>query len=615
MMYPEEVIEEVRTRNDIVAVVGQYVRLTKRGSNHFGVCPFHNEKTGSFSVSQSKQMYYCFGCGAGGNVITFVMEYENYTFTEALKYLADRAGVTLPEGEVSEEEKQRASLRARILEVNKEAAKYYYYQLKSPRGQNAWRYLTGRGLSEDTIRKFGLGYSLMYRDDLYQYLKKKGYRDELLSQSGLVKITEKGAGDRFWNRAMFPIMDVNSRVIGFGGRVMGEGEPKYLNSPETLLFDKSRNLYGLHLARSSRRPYFLICEGYMDVIAMHQAGFDCAVASLGTAFTQGHAMLIKRYVKDVVLTYDSDGAGVKAAMRAIPILKSVGISVRVLNMRPYKDPDEFIVHEGAEAFQKRIDEAINSFLFECDVIRGQYDLKDPEKKTEFHRQVASRLMEFPDELERRNYIEAVCARHQIPVDALDAMVRRMSARHPEESKNGRYGEDRVRYEDPEEPYGSDANTAEVDVGKRPQRRKKAREKDEGILETQRLLLNWALSGTDHVSKLSQYLSPEDFGDDLCRELAEVIWENGRIGRITEPASLMNRYLEEEEQRNKVAAVFNTTLPAGLEAEEEERVLAESVRRLMRISLDAAARRETDPGKLQQIIMNKAKLQSLRIRLH
>ncbi|MDD6212892.1 MAG: DNA primase, partial [Clostridiales bacterium] len=326
MYYPEELVEEIRTKNDIVAVISQYVRLTKRGGNYFGVCPFHNEKTPSFSVAPAKQMYYCFGCGAGGNVITFVMEYEHYTFEEALKYLAERVGVALPEGEATEEQKKRAGVRSSLLDINREAATFYYYQLKTEQGTRAKKYLTGRGLSEETIRKFGLGYSPMYGNTLYQYLRKKGYSDSLLSQSGLVKISEKGVNDRFWNRAMFPIMDGNSRVIGFGGRVMGEGEPKYLNSPETILFDKSRNLYGLNLARLSRKPYFLICEGYMDVIAMHQAGFDCAVASLGTAFTSGHVSLIKRYVKEVVLTYDSDNAGIKAALRAIPILKSAGIS-------------------------------------------------------------------------------------------------------------------------------------------------------------------------------------------------------------------------------------------------------------------------------------------------
>ena len=297
MYYSDEIIEEVRSRNDIVDVISQYVRLQKKGSSYFGLCPFHNEKSPSFSVSRDKQMYYCFGCGAGGNVFTFIMEYENYTFLEALRFLAERAGIELPEEEYSKEAKERADLRVTLLEMNKLAAKYFYAQLKSPGGKVGYEYLRKRQLSEETITAFGLGYSNKYSDDLYKYLKTKGYSDELIVKAGLANVDEKqGIYDKFWNRVMFPIMDANNRVIGFGGRVMGDGKPKYLNSPETLIFDKSRNLYGLHRARTSRKSYFLICEGYMDVISLHQAGFTNAVASLGTALTSGHASLIKRYV-------------------------------------------------------------------------------------------------------------------------------------------------------------------------------------------------------------------------------------------------------------------------------------------------------------------------------
>ena len=349
--YSDDIIEEVRSRNDIVDVISQYVRLSKKGSTYFGLCPFHNEKTGSFSVSPNKQMYYCFGCGAGGNVFTFLMEYENFTFGEAMEALADRAGVELPKQEYTSAQRQEADKRARLLEINKEAAKYFYMLLRGERGARALSYFRKRELSDETMQKFGLGYSDQYSDDLYRYLRKKGYEDDILKESGLVSIDERRGGyDKFWNRAMFPIMDVHNKVIGFGGRVMGDGEPKYLNSPETKIFDKSRNLYGLNFARSTKKPQLLLCEGYMDVIALHQAGFDNAVASLGTALTSGHANLLKRYTKNVYLTYDSDGAGVKAALRAIPILKEVGITTKVINMKPYKDPDEFIKNLGSEAF-------------------------------------------------------------------------------------------------------------------------------------------------------------------------------------------------------------------------------------------------------------------------
>ena len=286
MYYSEDLIEEVRSRNDIVDVISGYVRLQRRGSSYFGLCPFHNEKSPSFSVSPGKQMYYCFGCGAGGNVFTFLMEYENYTFPEAVKTLADRCGVELPEVEYSEEARRQADLKSRLLEIQKKAARYYFYELRQPKGRTAYEYLKGRALSDETIKRFGLGYSGQQSREMYQYLKHEGYPDELLKESGLFGMDERsGFYDKFWNRVMFPIMDVNSRVIGFGGRVMGDAKPKYLNSPETRIFDKSRNLYGLNFARSARKPNLIICEGYMDVISMHQAGFNQAVASLGTALT------------------------------------------------------------------------------------------------------------------------------------------------------------------------------------------------------------------------------------------------------------------------------------------------------------------------------------------
>ena len=393
--YSDELIEEVRSRNDIVDVISQYVRLSKKGSTYFGLCPFHNEKTGSFSVSPNKQMYYCFGCHAGGNVFTFLMQYENYTFGEAMEALAERAGVDLPKQEYTAAQRQEADRRARLLEINKEAAKYFFVLLRGERGKRALDYFKKRALSDETIHKFGLGYSDQYSDDLYRYLRSKGYDDEILKDSGLVTIDEvRGGHDKFWNRAMFPIMDVHNKVIGFGGRVMGDGEPKYLNSPETKIFDKSRNLYGLNFARATKKPQLLLCEGYMDVIALHQAGFDNAVASLGTALTSGHANLLKRYTKEVYLTYDSDGAGIKAALRAIPILKEVGITTKIINMKPYKDPDEFIKALGAEAYQERIDQAENSFLFEVRMEEQQHDMHDPEGKTAFYNAVAKMLCGF-----------------------------------------------------------------------------------------------------------------------------------------------------------------------------------------------------------------------------
>ncbi len=463
--YSDELIEEVRSANDIVDVISNYVRLTKKGGNYMGLCPFHNEKTPSFSVSQSKQMFYCFGCGAGGNVITFLMQYENDTFQEALQTLAQKAGIELPKQELSSKARREADKRARIMEINKASAKYFYAQLRMEQGKRGMQYFVNRGLSQDTLKKFGLGYSNKFSDDLYQYLRKQGYEDSILKDSGVVAIDERRGGhDKFWNRIMFPIMDANNRVIGFGGRVMGEGEPKYLNSPETPVFDKSRSLYGLHLAKSSRKPYILLCEGYMDVIALHQAGFDNAVASLGTAFTPGHANLLKRYTKEVYCTFDSDGAGIKAALRAIPILKEAGITAKIVKMKPYKDPDELIRAEGAEAYQKRIEEAQNSFLFEVEVLQQQYDMKDPESKTAFYSAVARKILEFEEELERENYIESVAQKYQVGFENLRKLVLHQGSRIGAASKS--------------RPLKSGVQE------------KKKKEKENGMKQSQKLMLTW-----------------------------------------------------------------------------------------------------------------------------
>lgn len=586
MYYPDELVEEVRAANDIVDVISQYVKLTKKGSSYFGLCPFHSEKTGSFSVSREKQMYYCFGCGAGGNVITFLMEYENATFQEALKTLADRVGIRLPERAATKEEREAADLKSALLEVNKEAARYFYYQLKAKQGERALEYLKNRQLSDGTITKFGLGYANIYGDDLYRYLKQKGYSDRLLSQSGLVRMDERGGHDKFWNRVMFPIMDVNSRVIGFGGRVMGDGTPKYLNSPETKIFDKSRNLYGLNVARSARKPYLLICEGYMDVISMHQAGFTNAVASLGTAFTIQHGILIKRYVNQVILTYDSDEAGTKAALRAIPILKEAGVSVKVLNMKPYKDPDEFIKAEGAESFQQRIDEAENSFLFEIGVLRRGYDFKDPEQKTAFQNEAARKLLEFREEMERNNYIEAVAARYGMSYEQLKKLVIHQAGQYrPPEPKRQ------------EEPAAA----------------RKVREKDDGSKRAQRLLLTWLSGEPELFPKIHPYISEEDFTDPLYQEVALMVFQQLEKGEMN-PGGILNHFINDEEQYKLVAAIFHTTLEDVSTREEREKAVSDIVRRVKTDSLEQAGRQMNDLNALQQLLKQQAALKNLHISL-
>ena len=583
MYYSDEIIEEVRSKNDIVDVISSYVKLQKKGSSYFGLCPFHNEKSPSFSVSREKQMYYCFGCGAGGNVFTFLMEYENYSFQEALKYLADRAGVELPEAEYSKEARERADQKAILLEINKVAAQYFYVQLKSPQGAHALSYLKDRGLSDEMIHSFGLGYSNKYSNDLYQYLKSKGYRDELIVKAGLVTVDERyGVSDKFWNRVMFPIMDSNSRVIGFGGRVMGDAKPKYLNSPETMIFDKSRNLYGLNRARSSRKPYFLLCEGYMDVISLHQAGFPNAVASLGTALTPGHASLIKRYVKEVYLTYDSDEAGTKAALRAMPILKDVGITARIIRMEPYKDPDEFIKHLGAEAFEERIHKARNGFMFGLEVLERDYDLTTPEGKTDFMKEAAKRLTQFDEEIERSNYIEAVAKTYHVGFEELRKLVLKMAVQ-----------------------------TGLAKQVERPKRLDgKSREKEDGHVKSQKILLTWLIEDEGIFNQIRRYITPDDFTGELYKKVAALLYEQYE-GQDVNPARIMNHFTDEEEHR-EVASLFHTKIRELTTISEQEKALKETIIRVKGHSIDTAAKNlaPTDIAGLQRLMEAKRELQDL-----
>ena len=566
--YSDELIEEVRSRNDIVDVISQYVRLSKKGSTYFGLCPFHNEKTGSFSVSPNKQMYYCFGCHAGGNVFTFLMQYENYTFGEAMEALAERAGVDLPKQEYTAAQRQEADRRARLLEINKEAAKYFFVLLRGERGKRALDYFKKRALSDETIHKFGLGYSDQYSDDLYRYLRSKGYDDEILKDSGLVTIDEvRGGHDKFWNRAMFPIMDVHNKVIGFGGRVMGDGEPKYLNSPETKIFDKSRNLYGLNFARVTKKPQLLLCEGYMDVIALHQAGFDNAVASLGTALTSGHANLLKRYTKEVYLTYDSDGAGIKAALRAIPILKEVGITTKIINMKPYKDPDEFIKALGAEAYQERIDQAENSFLFEVRMEEQQHDMHDPEGKTAFYNAVAKMLCRFTEKLERDNYIEAVAAKYMISPDDLRRLVNQQGL------KAGLAGGGRALQ-----------SVADAQDGARTEYKKSAKKREDGMVQSQKLLLTWLTNSPALFPKVQRYVGADDFTDPICHSVAKMLFEQYEKDGTVNPARIISTY-EDEEQQREAAGILNATIHRVDTREEREKALRETVIRVRENSIN------------------------------
>ncbi|MCM1262124.1 MAG: DNA primase [Butyrivibrio sp.] len=582
MYYPDELIEEVRARNDIVDVISGYVRIQKKGASYFGLCPFHNEKSPSFSVSPDKQMYYCFGCGAGGNIFTFLMSYENYTFQEAVTELAKRAGVALPEAESSEEGKKRDGVKAKLLEINKEAAKYYYYLLRNPKGAAGYKYLTGRNLSEETMKKFGLGFASVSGSEISGYLKSKGYEDKLIMDAGLAVFDEKrGMRDKFWNRVMFPIQDINHRVIGFGGRVMGDGKPKYLNSPETMIFDKSRNLYGLNFARTSRKNNIILCEGYMDVIAMHQAGFTQAVASLGTAFTAGQANLLRRYTQEVLLAYDSDGAGVNAALRAIGILRETGLRGRVINMEPAKDPDEFIKANGAEAFQERIDKAENSFMFELRILERSYDLADPDSKTRFYREIAKKLCGFEEEVERNNYTETVADKYRIGYEELRKLTTSYAVQ-----------------------------TGFVKPVERPKPTvSKKNEPQENIKKSQKLLLTWLTDEPELYQKIKKYITVEDFTEELYQKVAGRLFADLEAGNYN-PASIISMFQDEEEQK-EAASLFNTKLQDLNTDAEREKAFHDIVYTVKKNSFEYySARAGSDMNAINQVISGKKALEEL-----
>ena len=412
MAFPENFINELTERNDIVDVVSSYVRLSKKsGANLFGLCPFHSEKTPSFSVSPDKQIYHCFGCGKGGGVINFVMEIENLSFPEAVEFLAKRAGLPMPE-ETNDKESRR---RSRMLALNKAAARFFYEQLSTPAGQAACDYMRKRRLSPATARNFGLGFAPDTWSSLTEAMKSQGFTEQELAEAGLVRRGKSGGVyDTFRNRLMFPVIDVRGNVIGFSGRILGDGEPKYMNSPETLVFNKSRNLFALNLAKKSKCGYIILSEGNIDVASLHQAGFDSAVASLGTSLTPEQARLISRYTDQVIIAYDNDTAGIKASQRAISILEKLDLKVKVLRLEGAKDPDEFIKLKGPEAFRKLLEGSENQIDYRLRAVTEKYDLGSDEEKVAFLKEATDLVARLPGAVERQVYSMRVAAMAGVP---------------------------------------------------------------------------------------------------------------------------------------------------------------------------------------------------------
>ena len=558
MYYGEDIVEEVRQKTDIVDLVGQYVHLKKKGSSYFGLCPFHGEKTASFSVSPGKQIFYCFGCGKAGDSIRFLMEYENLSFVEALEELAERANITLPKEE--KRDKGEEDLRYKILEINKQAALFYVKQLRSEKGKQGLSYCAKRKLSGESITHFGLGYAGKERDSLYQYCKSLGFKDRVLQESGLFSFKENGVYDKFFNRLIFPIMDLHNRVIGFGGRVMGDGEPKYLNSPETKLFDKSRNLFALNFSRKSRANYFILCEGYMDVISLHQWGFSEAVAALGTAFTEQQADLMKRFNSLIYLCFDSDGAGKKACKRAISILREKKLEGKVIRLSPYKDPDEFLKAEGKEAFERRIEEAKNAFLWEVEEKKTEFDLHDPAGMQKYMESIAELLRtSFSDPVERENYLKAVAREQMLKAENLQHLVDK------EEEKT-------------QLSFGLRKNAGRQE--------KKREERWNSPLEEE--FLSVLMQRNEFVDLAKKYIEEVDFQGDFAKEIYLKL-----LSGLSAKA-ILDSYQNEEEKYQKLVKLYHGDLyHMDLEKDEEKKLLSDYIRQLKLQKIEKEIKEVTD----------------------
>lgn len=431
--YSDELIDEIRNSNDIVDIISQYVVLKRSGRNFFGLCPFHKEKSPSFSVSPDKQIFHCFGCGVGGNVFHFISKIENISFRESLETLADRAGISLPILESDGDSKQ-ALLKSKVYEINKCAAEFYHENLYKPTAKIAQEYVKKRKLDNNTLKNFLIGYSGNF-DELYNLLKEKGFTEEEILASSLVNKNENGRFiDRFRKRLMFPIQDVRGRVIAFGGRVLDDSKPKYINSPENIVYSKGRHLYGLNVAKKQELKKIIIVEGYMDAVSLHQRGIPNAVASLGTAMTEAQGRLLRKSSEQVIIGYDSDGAGQAATQRGLDILQSLGCDVRVLQIEGAKDPDEFVIKYGPERFQKQVEKAISLVEYKVKVLRSNLDLNNANDKIKFLKEIAKVLSRIDNDIEKEVYADKIAIEYQISKEAIWAEINKLDKSNTKSTK-------------------------------------------------------------------------------------------------------------------------------------------------------------------------------------
>ncbi len=590
MLYPQELIDEIRTQNDIVSVISEYIALKPKGSSYFGLCPFHNESTPSFSVSADKQFYYCFGCGESGNVYSFIMRMENCDFPEAVKRLADRAHISLPEPEYSAEAARVERLKQQIYEMHRAAGRYYYAALHSRNGERALKYLNERGVKEEIQKRFGLGYAPSGRDHLCRYLKEKGLSTDAMIKSGLVMVSKDGKGlyDRFFNRLMFPIFDLQGRPIAFGGRVIDKGEPKYLNSPETVVFNKSRTLYGMNFAKAARKKEIILVEGYMDMISIYQAGFPNVVAGLGTAFNNDHARTLRKLADSVILLYDSDEAGTRAALRAIPVLVNNGFDVKVTQVKGAKDADEFIKKYGAEAFGKLIVDAVSHITFRIGCAGKNYNLENADHRVRFAEEAAKILADVANDIERDVYTKETAAVCGIDEAALRSRISRI--------RDASESEFLMEAEKKRKRVYSDKESRDI----RPK----------GITEAQKTILSMAVENDKVLKAVFSVLKAEEFEDGVYRTLAERIYNDSVSGRKSVPADLVSCF-ENIEDQNTAAAVFAVKNDID-NVSKLEKAVTENVRLIKKNYTDSLLAKASTAEEVKRLIDVKRKLDELYI---
>lgn len=527
--YSDELLEEVRSRNDIVDIISQYVTLKRKGRNFFGLCPFHNEKSPSFSVSPDKQIFKCFGCGKGGNVFHFLMNAENISFVEAVQILAERANIELPKNSGDEDEKQ-VQLKNEVYKVNEAAAMFYHETLYKPTSKIAQEYVKKRKLGNNTLKAFLIGYAPM-NNELFNHLKSKGFSVEAMLASNLIGRSEKGVFyDKFKHRLMIPIQDVRNRYIAFGGRVLDDSKPKYINSPEDIVYSKGRNLFGLNVAKRNSNGMLkeiLIVEGYMDAISLYQRGITNVVASLGTALTDAQGRLLRRNAEKVILGYDADGAGQTAILRGMDILKNLGVDIRVLQISDAKDPDEYVIKYGADKFKKCMEDAISVVEFKVKILKQTLDLNNTNDKIKFLNEIAKTLASVDNSMEREVYIDKIGKTYGISTEAIQSEINKLTNKEPDKKKI--------------------ENTSVII--------KKNEEKtiDENVLRREKMLIYLLVNNSDQTFKrLSNVVKPEYIQDTANKEIIAKIFEKLRDSQNTE--DVLN-WFEDQEMVSYLAGVL------------------------------------------------------------